>query len=60
MNMKNTASHQDIFSAAADLDELWAQPDRQTLERARAIAERDAIDRWREEAATRADNQAAE
>ena len=41
MNAKNTASHQDIYSAA-DLDELWAQPDRQTLERARAIAERDA------------------
>jgi hypothetical protein len=59
MNTKNTASHQDIF-LAANLDEVWAEPDRHALKRARAIAERDAIDRWREEVAARADNQAAE
>jgi len=58
MNTKNTASHKDIF-LAANLDEVWAQPDPHALERARSMAERDAIDRWREEAAARADNQAA-
>jgi hypothetical protein len=45
--MRNTSTHGEL-SIIVDIDEVWAEPDRQALERARAIAERDAIDRWRE------------
>jgi hypothetical protein len=45
--MRNTSTYGEL-SIIFDLDEVWAEPDRHALERARAIAERDAIDRWRE------------
>jgi hypothetical protein len=57
--MRNTSTYREL-SVIFDIDEVWAEPDRHALERSRAMAERDAIDRWREEAAARADNQAAE
>jgi hypothetical protein len=47
MNSKIITSLEEIF-LATNLDDVWAEPDRHALERARAIAERDAIDRWRE------------
>jgi hypothetical protein len=52
MNTKITTSPEEIFLAAS-LDDVWATPDHHALERARTIADRDAIERWREKEALR-------
>ena len=59
MNTKATVSYEELFLATFP-NEAWEQPDRQAIERARAIADRDEIDQWREKEALRQERSAAE